>query len=437
MLLSCRVPAEVPMSGLQPNKAKKKKRAHEDHLTLKRVKLDSAGGTSKKTIQFENTLSIPIQQALSKFREASEQELIRLRNEGMNPSAAINKLVDKMRTTDDDLPPCFSRQELELVMEIAGVNEEGATRALILKSELSKLRHDGFNHPEAINELSRRMKRLAGSKRRGVLPLERVEGKHRRKGSISSSRVSFTQLDSLSPMHSLDPQQLASRKRIPDTLMLDDEQYNLLRKRHKYDRDLSDSEDGSEEEQYHFDDVGEFSQDEKELGRGDEGDSEDVNSPEDIPLHAPFIDFSPSSSDEDATYKDIGEEGEGLDHEDRDTAIHDWLGDRGILFHAVKEEESDSEDTWQLPSAHSRTSSSTFTPTTTTSTLTPTTPTFTTTTPAASTSITATPFATLLPSFFSTSSIQPPLTRTPKTTKRRDSPPSTASSRVISHRSIS
>lgn len=436
------------MSGLQTNtKAKKKKRAHEDHPTLKRVKLDSASGNGKKTIQFENTLSIPIQQALSKFREASEQELIRLRNEGMNPSAAINKLVEKMRTTDADIPPCFTRQELELVMEIAGVNEEGATRALILKSELAKLREDGFNHPEAINELSRRMKRLAGSKRRGMTSsMERVDGKHRRKGSISSSRVSFTQLDALSPMHSLEPPP-NSRKRIPDTLMLDDDQYNLLRKRHKYDRDLSDSE-GSEEEQYHFDDVGEFSQDEKEMGgRGEEeGDSEDVNSPEDIiPLHTPFIDYSPSSSDEDAGYRglDAGIEGRGEEEEEeeRGDALHDWLGERGILFHTVKEEESDSDDTWQLPPtsrSHSSTHSSTHIPSTST-----TPPTSTTSTTTTTTATLPSPFAALLPSFFS-HTLPPPTstTRLPKTTKRRDAPPSStpsssSSSRILSHRTIS
>jgi hypothetical protein len=417
------------MSGLLPAKAKKKKRTHEDQQNLKRVKLEINGNGANNTLPFENTLSIPIQEALSKFREASEQELIRLRKEGMDPSAAINRLVEKMRTIEGDVQPSFTRQEIELVMEIAGINEEGATRALILRSELAKLRHDGFNHPEAINELSRRMKKLAGSKRRVSTSAERVEGKHRRKDSLSAStRVSFTQLDTLSnPSLTLEPPPIG-RKRHPDALMLDEDQHSLLRKRQKYDRedkDSSDSDDsGSDEEHYSFhDDVGEFSQDEKDL-RDEESDSDDGISPF---VEVPLASYSPLSDEEynkdiydDTYHKDTDMDGELED------GLSTW-SERSLIFQTVKEEESDSDDAWQLPT---RTTSRTTTSTSTTSS---------TTTTTTTTSPTISPL-----DMFSTSSPSPPRsppsppTRThphigSKSTKRRDSP----STKVISHRTIS
>lgn len=244
------------MSGPPSAKAKKKKRSEEHHhdansnSTLKRLKLP--GTTKPKApMPFENTLSLPIQEALYKFRETSEQELIRLRKEGLEPTAAVNKLVEKMRTVEGDGEKCFSRQELELVMEMAGINEEGAMRALILRSELAKLRHDGFNHPEAINELARRMKRLAGAKRRvslsAVLGAEGAETKHRKKDTIFSSltpslsRVSFNPLD---PTHPLPDDPLAhpttsssslTRKRLQDAIMMDDEAlWGVLKKKPRF-----------------------------------------------------------------------------------------------------------------------------------------------------------------------------------------------------------
>lgn len=122
-----------------------------------------------------NSLSAPVQQALSRFREASESELNRLKEEGYDTPSSISKLVDKMKTIGGDdksgITKNYSREDLALVMELSGFNEEGAIRALVLRDELSKLRKDGFNHPEAIDELSLRMKRLVGTKRRPSLPI--------------------------------------------------------------------------------------------------------------------------------------------------------------------------------------------------------------------------------------------------------------------------
>lgn len=378
---------------------------------------------------FEDTLSLPIQEALYKFREASEQELIRLRKEGLDPSSAINKLVEKMRTTGNNSPnnisPCFSRQELELVMEIAGINEEGAMRALILRSELAKLRQDGFNHPEAINELSRRMKRLAGSKRRVSLtsdPTTLNTSKHRKREGFSSSLpaplniplVPFTSVSQhLDPVDSEGLNR--SRKRLQDALMMDEEgewRGNGKRARH-FDKDISDS-DESDDVQYNFEDVGEFSQDEeKEKEANEEGidDVFGVNSLDDIPLFAAHFDYSPSSDDEPTRnnrYKDTEAE------EDADDAHSNKSGEieQGIHFRDVRDNESDSDSSsWPFPPHSSRTSTTTTTTTTTTST---TDTSDTTTTPNNTTTATFTPsFQTLL-----TPSI--PLLRATRTIKYRD-----------------
>lgn len=394
------------MSGPPSNKPKKKKREKDDQSsTLKRIKSTTTNTTTKP---FENTLSIPIQQALFKFREASEQELIRLRKEGLEPTVAINRLVEKMRTIESDVSPCFSRQELDLVMEMAGINEEGAMRALILRSELAKLRNDGFNHPEAINELARRMKRLAGSKRRiswsmageGTSPAD--PSKHRRKDILSSlsnntptinnplTRVSFTHLTTPTdttpapnnntaiannpPHRSLLASQ--TRKRLQDALMMDDEAWGL-RKRPRYlDNDISDSSDGEggeeniplDSELYHFDDVGEFSQDEDKDEDDEEHDGDDllgaVTSLDDIPLFTAFANDYPSSDEE--------QRNEEFDEEHA-----------GIQFHNIKEEEESDDDTWTtITSATPTTGLLPTTPTsssTTTTTTTTTTPTTTTT----------------------------------------------------------
>lgn len=463
------------MFGLLPSKAKKK-RAHDDHPHLKRTKIDNNNNglsvASKNSIQFETTLSPPIQAALCKFREASEQELTRLRKEGMDPSTAINKLVQKMRT-ESDVQPRFTRQELELVMEMAGVNEEGATRALILRSELAKLRHDGFNHPEAINELSRRMKRLAGSKRRGSSSMEKlIEGKHRRKEKDNNthtntttttttttpntsttyntpSRVSFTSFDPLeglelvslpsggrflpiSASSTLTPSQTSStplssfsinRKRLQDALMLDGEQYELLRKRQKYDFSDSENEgdnasDSEEGGQYAFIDEGDFSHDDDDDDDDEERLDED-GSEGDISLRSSAFTHNYSSS-----------EGEDIDR-----GMDDGEGwQNHLLFNEIKEEESDSEDhAWRLappsitsPISPSLSSSSSTTTTTTT------------TTTTSSSSLSPSPsFSSFFPS--ATPSPPTPPTRLPttKTSKRRDgtsSSSSSSSSSFISNR---
>lgn len=100
-------------------------------------------------------------------------ELDRLRKEGYDTPSSISKLVDKMKTDNmcndksGNSSACqYSREDIELVMELSGFNEEGALRALVLRDELTKLRVDGFNHPEAIDELSLRIRRLVGRKRK-------------------------------------------------------------------------------------------------------------------------------------------------------------------------------------------------------------------------------------------------------------------------------
>lgn len=427
------------MSGPPSAKAKKKKRSEEHHdansnSTLKRLKLPSTT-KPKAPMPFENTLSLPIQEALYKFRETSEQELIRLRKEGLEPSAAINKLVEKMRTTEGD-GKCFSRQELELVMEMAGINEEGAMRALILRSELAKLRHDGFNHPEAINELARRMKRLAGSKRRvslsTVLGAEGADTKHRKKDSIFSSltpslsRVSFNPLD---PTHPLSDDPLTphstttslTRKRLQDAIMMDDEGvWGALKKRPRFsfgtsgerESDESSDESGDEvpldaSELYHFDDVGEFSDEGKE-GEDGEGMLGMGTSLDDIPL------FTTAFSHHDYPSSDEGGAGEGeydeIDHYHRG-AIH---------LREIKEEvESEEEEggTW------------TTTTTTTTST----------TTGLLSTTSNSPSPSSLLPSITLPALPSLTTTRTPRASrppKQRDSPLS-PSNIPPSHRTIS
>jgi len=147
--------------------------------TIEKRRLVSMGGNEifgyeyvpqmkKKKLEYGtvvNSLSGPVKDALNRFREISEMELERLRKEGFDLPTSVHKLVDKMRT-NSDMQPSFTRKEIETVMELSGFNEEGARRALILKQEISKLKKEGFNHPEAIDELSRRMKRLSGLKRR-------------------------------------------------------------------------------------------------------------------------------------------------------------------------------------------------------------------------------------------------------------------------------
>jgi len=127
------------------------------NITTKKIKLEYP--------HLVTTLSGPVKEALNRFRETSEIELDRLRKEGFDLPTSVHKLVDKMRS-HNTMHPSFTKKEIETVMELSGFNEEGARRALVLKEEISKLKKEGFNHPEAIDELSRRMKRLSGSKRR-------------------------------------------------------------------------------------------------------------------------------------------------------------------------------------------------------------------------------------------------------------------------------
>jgi len=89
----------------------------------------------------------------------------------------------------------YSREDIDLVMALSGFNEEVAMRALVLRDELAKLRMDGFNHPEAIDELSLRMKRLVGSKRRPSFPLTlsptaRLTKRHRKSKSLETTMTS-------------------------------------------------------------------------------------------------------------------------------------------------------------------------------------------------------------------------------------------------------
>jgi len=124
-----------------------------------------------------SSLSLPVQEALVRFRITSEIELDLLKKEGYNSSSSVSKLIDKMKTPEDypTNSNCdnYTREDLDLVMELSGFNEEGALRALVLRDELAKLRGDGFNHPEAVDELSLRMKRLVGGKRRLGLSFSR------------------------------------------------------------------------------------------------------------------------------------------------------------------------------------------------------------------------------------------------------------------------
>jgi len=331
--------------------------------------------------------------------------------------------VEKMRTIESDVSPCFSRQELDLVMEIAGINEEGAMRALILRSELAKLRHDGFNHPEAINELARRMKRLAGSKRRISLSLTEgalTENKHRRReftpvtNPLSISRVSFTQLDATAdalPRSSLEVPN--SRKRLQDALMMDEESWGLRKRPRFFEKDISDSEDSDDvpldSELYHFDDVGEFSQDEDNDEEEDGDDLLGVTSLDDIPLFTTFSNDYPSSDEEHRA----GEEYEEL---------------------RSNREESDSDDAW----APLTTTSTTSTTSTTTSSTAPTTTTTSTTSTSASaftaSTLAATPstISTPAPTTTATPTTTTRTPRVPKSTKHRDSLATSFSHRTVS-----
>eukprot|EP01112_Ceratiomyxa_fruticulosa_P012478 TRINITY_DN3458_c0_g1_i2.p1 TRINITY_DN3458_c0_g1~~TRINITY_DN3458_c0_g1_i2.p1 ORF type:complete len:396 (-),score=89.29 TRINITY_DN3458_c0_g1_i2:130-1317(-) len=102
--------------------------------------------------------------AISRFKEVSSRELHRLQSNGHEHETAVNQLVERMvnQTIGDD-NSVFTREEMEIVMQISGFSREGALKALKLRSELKRLRLSGMTPIEAIQELANRVRVRGGS----------------------------------------------------------------------------------------------------------------------------------------------------------------------------------------------------------------------------------------------------------------------------------
>jgi len=113
-----------------------------------------------------------VKEAIAKFKETSNVELKKLCTEGLDFQEAVNKLVDKLRSSRIQFQ--CSDQNLKLVSKLSGFDRRGAIRVLFIREELVRLRQLGYSTSDAIYELVNRIKRIAGQKR-GLSSLGNIE----------------------------------------------------------------------------------------------------------------------------------------------------------------------------------------------------------------------------------------------------------------------
>ncbi len=104
-----------------------------------------------------------VKEAIAKFKETSNVELKKLCTEGLDFQEAVNKLVDKLRSSRIQFQ--CSDQNLQLVSKLSGFDRRGAMRVLLIREELVRLRQLGYSTSDAIYELVNRIRRIAGQKR--------------------------------------------------------------------------------------------------------------------------------------------------------------------------------------------------------------------------------------------------------------------------------
>jgi hypothetical protein len=123
-------------------------------------------------------------EVVSKFRSVSVHEIRKLKVLGIDSQQAIDSIMTKLRsyddhlststslsspsssssssfsqiTTMDEIASQFLPEEIDLVMELAGVRDKaGAARILILREEIYKLRKEGFDTSSIVELLIQRI----------------------------------------------------------------------------------------------------------------------------------------------------------------------------------------------------------------------------------------------------------------------------------------
>lgn len=107
---------------------------------------------------FAHTRPTTIPQAQDIFRKVVKTELDALMAKGIERDVAVEALLSRIVQVRDDGPTVL---EIRHVMRTCSLNEEDATRALIVKQELRRLKQRGCNPFEAIEELTCKMQGLS------------------------------------------------------------------------------------------------------------------------------------------------------------------------------------------------------------------------------------------------------------------------------------
>jgi len=147
-----------------------------DIVSSKRILTVSGESLSSeaKRVKYQDTQATSLQDPsllgiIEKFREVSVKEIQRLKQGGSaSHTAAVDVILRKLRSQqnveqqeedgNEAIISQFLPGEIELVMELASIsNRENATRILVLREEIYKLRKRGFKTPSIVQILIRRL----------------------------------------------------------------------------------------------------------------------------------------------------------------------------------------------------------------------------------------------------------------------------------------
>lgn len=125
-----------------------------------------------------------LKNAHASFRSAASGRLKRLMAEGVEGGAASSQLFDELLEHRAESGP--SSPSLHSVMERTGVNPVHASKILLLKEEIGRLRVEGHSTPALIEQLQRRLRE--GGQRPAGLDENREQASARRTPGSAASK---------------------------------------------------------------------------------------------------------------------------------------------------------------------------------------------------------------------------------------------------------
>jgi len=110
------------------------------------------------TIKAEEVKKILLKETISNFQNTIEEEFKKLsHNDDFNVQNTVAAMVEKLRS-DNSSAFVADPEELKHIMALTGYKEADAVRTLIINEELIKLKNDGLDMLEAVEELILRAK---------------------------------------------------------------------------------------------------------------------------------------------------------------------------------------------------------------------------------------------------------------------------------------